>query len=305
VSESVVSTSAAPRKSRARQYGRYLPLLFVAPGLLLMIGILWPFLQGVRWAFSDFTLIRPNAIRFNDGANVLAVFTPGKPEFNALLVTLRFACTCVAIETVFGFAVALLLNWPAGWTKIFRVLVVMPMLVPPIAATIMWRVMLVERGVVNYLLDQLGFEPINWFGSPVMAFWAIVLIDAWIFTPFAILILLAGLQSIPKEIIEAATVDGAGFWSKLWRIYIPMTWPFLILVMLFRGIDSLKMFDVIWSSTKGGPIGATKNLHVFGYEQGMTYLNFGHSMAALFVLWVLCYGLSVFLLKLRRRELPA
>jgi multiple sugar transport system permease protein len=279
-----------------------LALLFVAPGLLLMAGILWPFVEGVRWSFSDFMLNQPNSIQFNNGVNVLAVFTPGKPEFSALLVTLKFAFTCVVIETVLGFAVALLLNWPAWWTKVFRVIVVLPMLVPPIAATIMWRVMLVERSVVNYLLTQIGFEPVNWFGSPSVAFWAIVLIDAWIFTPFAILILLAGLQSIPKEIIEAATVDGAGFWSKLRNIYIPMTWPFLILVVLFRGIDSLKMFDVIWSSTKGGPVGATKNLHVFGYEQGMNYLNFGRSMAALFVLWVLCYGLSVFLLRLRRRE---
>ncbi|CAM5765297.1 ABC transporter permease [Labrys miyagiensis] len=290
------------RPPGGRRDGRLLSLLFVLPGILLMVGILWPFLQGVHWAFSDFQLTRPDIIRFNGGANILAVFTPGTPEFGALLVTLRFAVTCVVLETVLGFSVALLLNWPARWTKVFRVIVVIPMLVPPIAATIMWRVMLVERGVVNYSLTQIGLEPVNWFGSPTMAFWAVVLIDAWIFTPFAILILLAGLQSIPREIVEAATVDGAGFWTKLRRIYIPMSAPFLILVVLFRGIDSLKMFDVIWSSTKGGPVGVTKNLHVFGYEQGITYLNFGRSMATLFVLWALCYGLSMLLLRLRRKE---
>jgi multiple sugar transport system permease protein len=176
----------------------------------------------------------------------------------------------------------------------------MPMLVPPIAATIMWKVMLIERGVINYLLQSIGFSGINWFGSPSVAFWSIVLIDTWIFTPFVILIMLAGLQSIPKEIIEASRVDGAGFFARLTRIYIPMMKPFLILVILFRGIDCLKMFDAIWSSTKGGPVGSTKNLHVFAYEQGINYLNFGRSMAALFVLWMLCYGLSMALLSKRR-----
>ena len=277
-----------------------LALLFVLPGLLLMAGVMWPFLQGVRWSFSDFTLTRPDALRFNGGSNIAAVFKPGTPEFAALVVTLKFAMSCVAVQTVFGFAVALLLNWPARWTKVFRVLVIMPMLVPPIAATIMWKVMLIERGVINYLLQSIGLSSVNWFGNPAMAFWSIVLIDTWIFTPFVILIMLAGLQSIPKEIIEASHVDGAGFFARLTRIYIPMMKPFIVLVVLFRGIDCLKMFDAIWSSTKGGPVGSTKNLHVFAYEQGINYLNFGRSMAALFILWVLCYGLSMALLSMRR-----
>lgn len=283
--------------------GRVLALLCVTPGLLLLAGILWPFIEGVRWSFCNFTLIQPKNIHFNDGVNIIAVFTPGTTQFQALLVTLKFAVACVSIETTIGLAVALLLNYPARWTKIFRIIVVTPMLVPPIAATIMWRVMLVDRGVINYLLTQIGLHPVNWFGSPVMAFWAIVIIDTWIFTPFAILILLAGLQSIPSEIIEAATIDGAGFWSKLKNIYLPMIWPFLVLVVLFRGIDCLKLFDAIWSSTQGGPIGATQNLAVYAYQQGMSYLDFGHSMAALFVLWILCYILSVVLLSLRRKEL--
>jgi multiple sugar transport system permease protein len=293
------------RERGAFRDGRVLALLFVLPGILLVAGIIWPFIQGVHWAFSDFTLTRPDKIRFNSGVNIIAVFTPGTVECRALLVTLRFAVACVAIETLLGFTIALLLNWPARWTKVFRVIVVMPMLAPPIAATIMWRVMLVDRGVINYLLAEIGLAPVNWFGSPTMAFWAVVLIDAWIFTPFAIVILLAGLQSIPREIVEAATVDGAGPWAKLRHIYLPMTAPFLTLVVLFRGIDNLKMFDVIWSSTKGGPVGATKNLHVFGYEQGISYLNFGRSMATLFVLWALCQGLSMILLGLRRKEATA
>lgn len=179
----------------------------------------------------------------------------------------------------------------------------LPMLVPPIAATIMWKVMLVNRGVLNYLLNEIGLASVNWFGNPFMAFWSIVVIDTWIYTPFAILILLAGLQSIPKEIVEASIVDGTGLWARIRHIYLPMTKPFLLLVVLFRGIDSLKMFDVIWSSTKGGPIGYTKNLHVFSYEQGMNYLNFGRSMATLFVLWLLCYGLSMVLIRKRQKEM--
>ena len=276
--------------------------LYVLPALILLAGIAWPFLQGVHYAFMDFSLIRPQAMRFNAGRNVLRVVTPGTPEFRALLITLRYAVSAVVIETVLGFVVALLLTWPARWTRPFRTLVILPMLVPPIASALLWKVMLVDRGVVNYLLNALGLGSVNWFGDPAVAIWTVVLIDVWIFTPFAILILLAGLQAIPEEILEASTIDGASIFDRIRYIYLPMCRPFLLLVVLFRGIDSLKMFDIIWAATKGGPVRSTMNLNILAYLNGIEYLNYGRSMALLFVLWGLCYGLSMVLLKFRRAE---
>jgi multiple sugar transport system permease protein len=287
------------------QPGRFVPYLYVLPGLVLLAGIMWPFLQGVHWAFMDFTLTRPQDMMFNGGANILRVLRPGTAEFRALLVTLRYAASAVVIETALGFTVALLLTWPARWTRIFRTMVILPMLVPPIAATLLWKVMLVDQGVVNYLLSTIGISAVNWLGSPGVAIWTVLLIDAWIFTPFAILILLAGLQSIPVEIIEAATIDGTGIIGRIRYIYLPMCRPFLLLVVLFRGIDSLKMFDIIWAATKGGPVHATMTLHILGYLNGVDYMNYGRSMAVLFVLWILCYGLSMALLKVRRQEVLA
>jgi multiple sugar transport system permease protein len=128
------------------------------------------------------------------------------------------------------------------------------------------------------------------------------MIETWLYTPFAILLLLAGLQSVPEEVLEAARVDGAGALRTFWHVYLPMLRPFLIIVLVFRGIDSLKSFEVIWTATQGGPLNALETLHVHGYQYAIQFLDIGHSMTFLVVLWILTYGLSFVLLKRRRAE---
>ncbi|BCL73655.1 ABC transporter permease (plasmid) [Vibrio nigripulchritudo] len=278
-------------------------LLFLIPALLLLALILWPFLNGVRWAFSDFLLSRPDDIQFNWGTNIINVLTPGSREFKALVNTLQFTVLTVSIQLVLGFGIAQLLTDSSRFNKIMRVVVVLPLLVPPVVAAVLWKTILTDRGVVNYLLELIGIGKLNWFGSVDMAMWSVVMIDTWIYTPFVIMICLAGLQSIPSEIVEAAKVDGTRYFTRLWYIILPLMKPFIILVVLFRGIDTLKIFDVIWATTKGGPLKSTETLHTLAYQQGVTYLDFGRSMAVLFVLWVACYLLSFFLLRKRKQEI--
>jgi multiple sugar transport system permease protein len=162
---------------------------------------------------------------------------------------------------------------------------------------------MIPNGVLNYLLNGVGLPSFDWLGSTSTALISVVLIDTWIFTPFVILILLAGMQAIPTEMYEAAKVDGASYWREIWNLTIPLLQPFFIIVIVFRGIDSLKMFDIIYTATGGGPIDATMNLHVQSYFTGVRALNFGDSMAFLFVLWLLCYGIAFFLLRARRGRL--
>lgn len=276
---------------------------FLLPALLLLALILWPFLNGVYWAFSDFMLARPQDIRFNWGMNVLNVVTPGSREFDALINTLQFVVLAVGIQLVIGFTVAQQLVDNNRFNRIMRVVVVLPLLVPPVIAAVLWKTILTDRGVANYLLEVVGIGSVNWFGGVGTAMWSIILIDTWIFTPFVILICLAGLQAIPSEILEASRVDGTQYFTRLRFIILPLMRPFLILVVLFRGIDTLKLFDVIWATTKGGPLKSTESLHTLAYQQGITYLDFGRSMAVLFVLWVMCYMLSFFLLRARRQEI--
>ena len=278
---------------------RTAPYLLMLPGMVLLVGVLYPFLTGIVWAFSRIGFT--GDVRFVGLANFIDLFQPGHEGLRGLSTTLRYAIAAVAVQTVLGLTVALLLTWKARWIRVFQTLVIIPLLLPPVVATVMWKVMMVNRGVLNAALQSLGLDSANWLGSPSTAFWSVLLIETWIYTPFVILILLAGLHGIPEELIEAAKSDGAGFFSLLRHIYLPLLRPYFVLVLIFRGIDSLKSFEVIWSATQGGPLDALRTLHVYGYQFAIQYLDFGRSMAFLLVLWMLTYALSFVLVRRRRQ----
>ena len=222
---------------------------------------------------------------------------------HAVLVTAAYATLAVVVQTILGFGVALLLMREGFYIKVFRALIVLPLLLPPVIATMMWRVMMTPDGVLNYMLSWVHLPSFDWLGSTSTALFSVVLIDTWIYTPFVILILLAGMQSIPIELHEAARVDGATYLGRVWNLVVPLLWPFLIIVIVFRGIDSIKMFDIIYTATRGGPINATMNLHVQSYFTGIRSLDIGYSMSFLVVLWVMCYALAFVLLRVRRGRL--
>jgi multiple sugar transport system permease protein len=279
---------------------RRLPYLLLLPGIVLLVAILYPFLSGVYWSFTDFDLALGQNPTFSGVSNYLTNFGSGGDGLHAVLITFAYAALAVALETVIGFGVALLLMREGAHIKFFRALIVLPLLMPPVIASIMWRVMMIPDGVLNYLLNSIGLPSFDWLGSTSTALFSVVLIDTWIYTPFVILILLAGMQSIPTEIHEAARVDGASYVREVWHLIVPLLQPFFIIIIVFRGLDSLKMFDIIYTATRGGPIDATMNLHVQAYFTGVRDLNIGESMSLLVVLWVLCYGLAFVLLRVRR-----
>ena len=282
---------------------RRLPYLLMLPGIALLLAVLYPFLSGVYWSFTDFDLTLGQNPAFSGLSNYLEAFGGEGVGLHALLITFAYAALAVVVQTLLGFGVALLLARERFYTPFFRALIVLPLLMPPVVATIMWRVMMTPDGVLNYLITGVGLPAFDWLGSTSTALFSVVLIDTWIYTPFVILILLAGLQSIPEEVHEAARVDGANYLGRVWHLVVPLLRPFFIIVLVFRGIDSLKMFDIIYTATRGGPINATMNLHVQSYFEGIRSLNIGDSMTFLVVLWVLCYALAFFLLRARRGRL--
>jgi len=273
------------------------------PGIALLLAVLYPFLSGVYWSFTDFDLTLGQNPAFNGLTNYFEAFGGGGEGLHAILVTFAYAALAVAVQTLLGFGVALLLMREGLHIRFFRALIVLPLLMPPVIATMMWRVMMTPDGVLNYLITGVGLPAFDWLGSTSTALFSVVLIDTWIYTPFVILILLAGMQSIPTEVHEAARVDGASYLREVWNLVVPLLRPFFIIVIVFRGIDSLKMFDIIYTATRGGPINATMNLHVQSYFTGIRSLNIGDSMTFLVVLWVLCYALAFVLLRVRRGRL--
>jgi multiple sugar transport system permease protein len=297
-------TDPALRTQRLNPPHRSLPYLLTFPALIALIGILYPFVLGIYYTFTNYTLTEPDNIRLVGLANYIEIFK-SIDFWKAFSLTFVFASSVVIIELALGLGVALLLKDAFPGVRILRSFLIIPMMIPPIVSALMWKVILLptNQGVLNHLLGLVGIRPIAWLGDSATALVSLILIDVWIYSPFAVLILLAGLQSIPKEPYEAAQVDGASAWFMFRKLTLPLLTPSIVLVTLFRLIDSLKVFDIIYATTKGGPAGATMTLHIQSYFEAIRWFRMGRGMVYLFVLWFLCFIFSKALSKLWSKAL--
>ena len=287
---------------RPPQWG--LPYLLSLPALLALIGILYPFILGVYYTFTNYNLTTSGNIEWIGLTNYIEIFS--QTEFwKALEITSIFALSVVIIELSLGLSIAMLLNDQFTGVQILRALLIIPMMIPPIVSALMWKVILIptNQGVLNYFLSTFGIGPVAWLGDSGTALISMIIIDVWIYSPFAILIFIAGLQSLPKEPYEAAQVDGASGWFVFRKLTLPLLAPNIVLITLFRLIDSLKVFDIIYATTKGGPASATATLHIVSYFEAFRWNNIGRSMVYLFILWVLCFLFAKFLSRLWNRML--
>jgi multiple sugar transport system permease protein len=281
------------RTQRPNKPHRRLPYLLTFPALIALIGILYPFVLGVYYTFTNYTLTEPDDIRFIGLANYVEIFK-NVDFWRAFSLTFVFAASVVTIELALGLGVALLLKDAFTGVRILRSFLIIPMMIPPVVSALMWKVILLptNQGVLNHILGFVGIRPIAWLGDSATAMVSLILIDVWIYSPFAVLIFLAGLQSMPKEPYEAAQVDGASGWFMFRKLTLPLLAPSIVLVTLFRLIDSLKIFDIIYATTKGGPAGATMTLHIQSYFEAIRWFRMGRGMVYLFVLWFLCFVFS-------------
>jgi multiple sugar transport system permease protein len=292
-------TDHALRARRPNPPQRGLPYLLTFPALIALIGILYPFVLGVYYTFTNYTLTEPGNIQWVGLANYVEIFK-NTDFWQAFGLTFIFAASVVTIELALGLGVALLLKDAFLGVRILRSFLIIPMMIPPIVSALMWKVILLptNQGVLNHILGFVGIRPIAWLGDSATALVSMILIDVWIYSPFAALIFLAGLQSMPKEPYEAAKVDGASGWFMFRKLTLPLLTPCIVLVTLFRLIDSLKVFDIIYATTKGGPAGATTTLHIQSYFEAIRWFRMGRGMVYLFVLWFLCFIFSKALSKL-------
>ena len=285
-----MSTTAAPEQKK-RQVGAVSPsrralrpYLLVLPSLLLTIGILYPFGLGLFYTFFDYSATnpQPNFIGFQNYVGILT-----RSDFwQSASVTLRYAVGATLVETVLGVGIALLLYRGSAAGRILEKVLIVPLMIAPVIATIMWSLMLQPSvGVINYLLRPFGLGGVEWTDSPLGAFLSAVLIDTWIFTPFVALLALAGLRSLPRDPFEAAAVDGAGYWFTFRKLTLPMLWPYILVAVIFRFMDSLKMFDVIYALTRGGPGDSMMVLQVRGYQEAILYTNFSVGLTYTIVIW--------------------
>ncbi len=281
---------------------RLLPYLLLTPALVLLVGMVYPFGLGLYYSLTNYWLQYPKRFRFVWFDNYVGLLS--EPLFvNALEFTLLFTLVAVAVQVGLGLAVALFLHARIPGRAVIRALMLMPLMMPPVITALMWKIMMASTnaGILNYVLSFLGVSPINWFGSTQGAIVSILIIDTWGNLPFVSLILLGALQALPTEPYEAARVDGAGPVAVLRYITLPLLAPFIVLAVTFRTMDSLRIFDVIYATTQGGPGEATTNLLIMAYQYSFQWYQMGKGMAQAIVLLLLVVMASYLLLRLWNR----
>jgi multiple sugar transport system permease protein len=236
-------------------------------------------------------------------ANYERLFTGRDPDFwHAVLISVEFMVLATAVQMVLGFIIALMLNKREFRLKPLIVgILIVPLAMTPTIAGQMWKLMFnAEYGLINYVLNALFGIEVTWLSS-TMAFWSILIVDVWQFTPFVALILYAGLRSLPSEPLEAAMIDGAGSVRTLFHITIPMMKKLIFLALLMRAVDALKLFDTAFVLTQGGPGNATEflSLHVYRLVNAQNGL-LGRGAAVAVVLLVLVTIISRVLIRLQR-----
>lgn len=287
--------TATPTRRRRRE--ALLPYLLLSPGLLLLVGMLYPFCLGFYYSLTSYYLQYPHLFRFIWLGNYIKLVQ--EPLFAySLQFTLLYTLAAVVVQVGFGLAVALLLNSRIVGRGVLRAMMLMPLMMPPVITALMWKVMMAstKAGILNHVLSWVGLGPVNWLGSVNAAIVSVFIIDTWGNLPFVSLILLGGLQSLPYEPYEAALVDGASGWSVFRYITLPLLKPFIILATTFRAMDSLRIFDVIYAATVGGPADATMNLHMRAFFFAFQWYQMGMGMAYAMVLLVLVFLTSVLLM---------
>ena len=269
---------------------------FLWPAIIipLLVGII-PYFTGIGLSFSNWKLALSN-IRFVGLRNYIEMFT--NPDFwNALKVTGIFSGVGLIIQITIGFFVGWLLSVKLKGVSFFRSIILIPLMVAPVLSALMWKLMLPQHGIINYLLSFLGIPAVSWLSNPNTALMTLVCIDAYINIPFVAIIIMAGFQALPKEPYEAAAVDGA---SKLFifkKITFPLITPLILIALVFRLIISLKTFDIIYAATGGGPGNLTTNLHLLAYMNIFKYGQGAKATSIVLILFILIFYISYKLVK--------
>jgi multiple sugar transport system permease protein len=219
--------------------------------------------------------------------------------WNALKNTAYFTVTSVSLEFVLGLSVAVLLNREFRYKGFVRAIVLIPWAIPTVVSARMWEWMYnTDFGILNYLLGT----DINWLGSGFWALNAAVFMDVWKTTPFVAILLTAGMQVIPRELYQAARVDGAGNWQIFRRITMPLLMPVILVVLIFRTLDAFRVFDAIYVLTGGGPANTTETLSIYAYKVLFQTLQFGYGSTLSVVVFMCIGGITVFYIRLLTRR---
>lgn len=287
------------RRVALRRY----PLFLVAPAfLVLFLLTIYPF-GYMLWISLHQWPILPTLPRPFVGAETYLYVLTDSTFWDSIRVTVLYMLASVTIQLALGFFLALLLTTPHPVVRLMRLPFLIPVFVSPVVVGLIWKFMLgYDLGIVNYLLRSIGLEGVNWLGTETTALLSVVLVDVWQWTPFTLLILHAGLASMPSEPFEAAAIDGAGRWQMIRYITFPMLAPIFTVALLFRVLDAFKLFDIVYILTRGGPGNATNVLAYNIWRKGFFENQLGYAATLSVIMIVVATFLALALIKLMSRQ---
>lgn len=272
-------------------------LIFLGPTLLILVVMLaFPTGYVLLISLRDFQLTNPTAGNPFVGLENYRTLLSDAAFFAALWKSVLFTVASVALTFGLGMGIALLLNRrDLSGIGLTRTVILVPLILTPLVIGATYRFMLErDNGVINEILALVGFERIPFLASSAWAMISVILVDAWQWTPFAVLVLLAGLESLPVAPFEAAQMDGASRWGEFWYITMPLLAPVIAVVLLIRTMDAFREFDKIFIMTGGGPGTATQTLPIFLYRAGFQDFNMGFSAATGVVMLIIVTIVSAF-----------
>ncbi|WP_157971240.1 carbohydrate ABC transporter permease [Pseudogemmobacter bohemicus] len=296
-------TRATPPSSRRDGFSvGFYKLLFMAPTILVLaLVVAGPLLYSLWLSLHEYIITygMGDLIWFENYTLMMS------DEFAGVSwVTMKLTVIVVVLEFLIAFGLALLLNQP--WLKMrnfYLVVLMLPILMTPVAVALMFRLMFNPNlGIINWVLAQVGIPEQGWFGDPDLALATVVFVDIWNETSLMLIMLYAGLKSLPQDPVEAARIDGASSWQILWHVTLPMLKPVILVTLLIRMITALKSYDLIYMLTQGGPGKVTETISFYAYRLGFRFLDIGQAAAVSFILLAAVVALTVLLLRIMKEN---
>lgn len=276
---------------------RAIAWLFITPTMILLLAInIFPLIWTVYLSFTNYRANRPNAPVSGVGTQWYDSILTDPDIWAAMQVTAHFVFWSIAIQTILGFLLAWAIDKKFRGHGFWTTIILLPMMLSPAVVGNFWTFLYQPQiGLFNYVVVFFtGAEPSSFqmLGDVKLSPWAIIIVDSWMWTPYVMLICLAGLRSIPDYIYEAAEVDRASKWRQFWSITLPMALPFIMLAVLFRGIENFKMFDMVNLLTGGGPGSTTEVASITLKREAFEKWRTGYSSAFAIILFVTVFGLA-------------
>lgn len=274
----------------------YQPIIgFLAfAGLALILYAIWLCLHNI-------SLMNAKPMQFVGLNNFQRLATDWR-GLQALGRTILFVVLATTLEIGLGVAIALFLDQEFRGKKLVRAVILVPMIMTPVIAGLTWRFLFnAQSGMINYWLSTVGIAPVDWLGNPNVALYTVLVADIWQWTPFVVLLAMATLENIPKDMVEAARMDGASELRVIWHVILPMLRRTLAVAALIRAIDSVKAFDLFYIMTKGGPALSTETQNLYGYTVAFTNFDISYAMTIALFLTIVT---NMALLVLNRFAMP-